>query len=81
MGFNIWSPGAFSRPLHHMWSHSLKPCIAPVDHTLSSCKSQSTKIRGHTLQEIHEIEERKNSHINELMKKHERAFAGERVRV
>ncbi len=28
-------------------------------------------------QEIHEIEERKNSHINELMKKHERAFAGE----
>ena len=26
-------------------------------------------------QEIHEIEERKNSHINELMKKHERAFA------
>lgn len=27
-------------------------------------------------QEIHEIEERKNSHINELMKKHERAFAG-----
>jgi hypothetical protein len=28
------------------------------------------------LQEIHEIEERKNSHINELMKKHERAFAG-----
>mgnify|MGYP001807461003 CR=1 FL=1 len=27
------------------------------------------------LQEIHEIEERKNTHINELMKKHERAFA------
>merc|ERR1719486_732787 len=26
-------------------------------------------------QEIHEIEERKNTHINELMKKHERAFA------
>lgn len=26
-------------------------------------------------QEIHEIEERKNNHINELMKQHERAFA------
>ena len=26
-------------------------------------------------QEIHEIEERKNTHINELMKKHEKAFA------
>ena len=26
-------------------------------------------------QEIHEIEERKNTHINELMKKHERAFS------
>mmetsp|Transcript_17269 Transcript_17269/g.44833 ORF Transcript_17269/g.44833 Transcript_17269/m.44833 type:complete len:473 (-) Transcript_17269:63-1481(-) len=26
-------------------------------------------------QEIHEIEERKNAHINELMKKHEKAFA------
>jgi len=26
-------------------------------------------------QEIHEIEERKNTHINDLMKKHERAFA------
>lgn len=26
-------------------------------------------------QEIHEIEERKNVHINELMKKHEKAFA------
>lgn len=26
-------------------------------------------------QEIHEIEERKNNHINELMRQHERSFA------
>lgn len=32
-------------------------------------------MQNEPLQEIHEIEERKNTHINELMKKHERAFA------
>jgi hypothetical protein len=26
---------------------------------------------------VHEVEERKNSHINDLMKKHDRAFTGE----
>ena len=51
-------------------------------HSLSLSLSH-THTRAHThththarTQELHEIEERKNSHINELMKKHERAFAG-----
>ncbi len=50
------------------WEYRLARCIA-------SCVLSRLTRAYYTSQEIHEIEERKNTHINELMKKHERAFA------